>query len=56
MDKYGYRRDEEDPNVKTAVDKNTCPKCGSSLSGNPPICPNCGSEPFEEKDASKEGK
>ena len=54
MDKYGYKRDEDDPNVKTAVDKRVCPKCGAELSGNPPVCPKCGSEPFEERDAEKE--
>lgn len=54
MDKYGYKKNEEDQNVKTAVDKKVCPKCGAKLSGNPPVCPSCGSEPFEERDAEKE--
>ena len=48
MEKYGYEQEKKDPKVKEAAEKGKCPKCGSALSGNPPVCPKCGSEPFEK--------
>ena len=53
MDKYAVVLDEE--LEKTAAkDKNgnkrlVCPKCGKlALDTNPPICEDCGSQPFEQ--------
>lgn len=55
MDKYGYKKREDDDTVKVATQKGKCPRCGADLNGNPPVCPNCGSEPFEERrDAEEE--
>lgn len=50
MEKYGYEKDKDDPTVKTASQKGRCPKCGERVSGSPPICPKCGSEPFEKQE------
>lgn len=49
MDKYGYEKAKDDPNVKVASEKGSCPKCGDKTDGQPPVCPKCGSEPFEER-------
>lgn len=56
MDKHGYKQRDDDPTVKTATKKGVCPQCGAPVSGGPPVCPNCGSEPFEERrrDGEKE--
>lgn len=38
--------------VKVGTHKEKCPKCGAVLDsdpGDPPHCPNCGTEPFEKK-------
>lgn len=51
MEKYNYEV-EEKSEVKEAAEKGRCPKCGSELSGNPPVCPKCGSEPFEKRSRS----
>lgn len=48
MDKYGYEAEKK--NEKTAAETGKCPVCGSELNGNPPVCPKCGSEPFERRD------
>lgn len=48
MEKYGYEKDDE--TAKTAAEKGKCPECGSLLEGSPPVCPKCGSEPFEKKE------
>jgi len=53
MEKYGYEKGKEKDGEKTAEEKGGCPKCGSPLSGSPPVCPKCGSEPFEEKPGEK---
>jgi len=55
MDKYAYEKETQDPTVKTASEKGRCPKCGKETEGQPPVCPSCGSEPFEkrEDDASR---
>lgn len=49
MEKYGYEQEKKDPQVKEAAEKGKCPKCGDNLIGHPPVCPKCGSEPFEKK-------
>lgn len=54
MDKHGYKPNEDDPTVKTAAEKGKCPACGAPTRGHPPVCPNCGSEPFEERPDAKE--
>ena len=51
MDKHGYEQDKD--TTKTAAEKGKCPRCGSELSGSPPVCPKCGSEPFEKKEEGK---
>lgn len=48
MEKHGYDQDRD--LAKTAAEKGKCPQCGSPLSGQPPVCPNCGSEPFEKRE------
>lgn len=50
MEKYTYEPNKEKELVKEAVEKGTCPKCGSRISGAPPVCPKCGSAPFEKTD------
>jgi hypothetical protein len=50
VEKYGYEKEREDPTVKTATEKGRCPVCGSPLRGEPPVCPEHGSEPFEKKE------
>jgi len=47
MDKYGYEPEPDQPSVKTAVEREKCPVCGRQLVGQPPVCPRCGSLPFE---------
>ncbi len=49
-EKYAYEKEQEDPRVKTASEKGRCPKCGAEVRGNPPVCPNHGSEPFERRE------
>lgn len=49
MEKYGYEQEKKDPKVKEAAEKGKCPKCGGALSGNPPVCSQCGSKPFEKQ-------
>lgn len=51
MDKHGYEQDQD--LGKTATEKGKCPQCGSPLSGQPPVCPKCGSEPFEKKEEKR---
>jgi hypothetical protein len=53
MDKYGYQPNKNDEKIKTAVLKGTCPICGEPISGNPPICPEHGSAPFEKTDGQE---
>lgn len=48
MEKYGYETDENGAFIKNASESGKCPKCGGELSGKPPVCSKCGSEPFEE--------
>jgi hypothetical protein len=50
MDKYGYDQNGTSDNSKTAAEKGKYPECGSELTGNPPVCPKCGSAPFEKKE------
>lgn len=50
MEKYGYEPKEQEELVKEANELGVCPKCGETLSGQPPVCPQCGSEPFEGQD------
>lgn len=51
MEKYGYEQEPQpDDKTKTAAEKGSCPLCGAQLTGNPPVCPEHGSEPFERKD------
>lgn len=49
MEKYGVDTNEE--KTKTASEGKTCPECGATLKTgtNVPVCPNCGTKPFEEK-------
>jgi rubrerythrin len=47
MEKYGYEEDHD--LTKKATEAGKCPQCSSPLEGNPPVCPKCGSEPFEKK-------
>lgn len=51
MEKYGYEREKDpDDKTKTAAVKGRCPICGDEISGNPPVCPSHGSEPFEKRE------
>lgn len=50
IEKYGYEPEKKDPKVKEASVEGRCPKCGAELKGNPPTCPNHGSEPFEKRE------
>lgn len=55
MEKYGYEPDKPKDLEKRAGDKARCPSCGNLLTGHPPVCPNCGSRPFERSpDEQKE--
>lgn len=54
MEKYGYEV-EEGEGIKTASEKGKCPICGAEVTGNPPVCPVHGSEPFERKHDDEEG-
>jgi hypothetical protein len=49
MEKYGYEPDEAE-GTKTASEKrpDKCPICGEPVTGNPPVCPEHGSTPFEK--------
>lgn len=47
MEKYGVELD-KNHGEKLAAEKGKCPACGKTLSGNPPICPDCGSKPLEK--------
>jgi nucleoid DNA-binding protein len=51
MEKYGY--DANAQVVKTVQEqqdeKARCPHCGAELQGQPPVCPEHGSEPFETR-------
>ena len=50
MEKYGYEKEKTpDEKTKLAAEKGKCPICGSVTEGSPPVCPNHGSEPFEER-------
>jgi hypothetical protein len=49
MEKYGYKKEEKDSKIKESSEKGKCPICGEQIKGNPPVCPNHGSEPFEER-------
>jgi hypothetical protein len=55
MDKYAVVLDEE--HLKTAMSgQTTCPSCGSrkvSTRSLTPVCPNCGTEPWEPHAAKK---
>lgn len=53
MSKYGVDESLDTPDSleKHSAKKGKCPKCGADcdMHGDVVICPNCGSEPFEEK-------
>jgi nucleoid DNA-binding protein len=49
MEKYGVELDKNSEHVKKASERGKCPICGAELSGNPPLCPNCGSRPLEKE-------
>lgn len=49
VEKYGVELDKNDKGAKTAAEQGKCPACGKGLSGNPPICPDCGSKPLEKR-------
>ena len=54
MDKFSVVLDED--KVKTGSTKSSCPSCGMALDVKPgeiPICPNCGTEPWEKRPAVK---
>ena len=54
MDKYAVDEGNKDNDLEKKAAKG-CPKCGAELQrhGNTLLCPNCGSEPFEEKSEKK---
>jgi predicted RNA-binding Zn-ribbon protein involved in translation (DUF1610 family) len=56
MDKFAVVLDEE--HLKTAMSgSGSCPSCGSRKVDNrglTPLCPNCGTEPWEKHASSKE--
>lgn len=56
MEKYGVEINKKDAKTKEAAVNGHCPVCGAELSGNPPICPNHGSEPFERRPSDKAEK
>jgi Zn finger protein HypA/HybF involved in hydrogenase expression len=52
MDKYGVDEGTEDQEILEKRSSQGCPKCGSTRvqrHGSTLICPNCGTEPFEDK-------
>lgn len=49
-EKYAYEQEQKNPKVKTASERGRCPECGAELRGNPPVCPNHGSKPFERRE------
>lgn len=56
MDKYGYEKDDQRPGVKTAAEEGVCPICGKPVTGNPPVCVEHGSLPFEKREKDAEEK
>ena len=56
MEKYGVLTSLELEKTAERMQPGHCPVCGAELKdSNPPICPNCGSAPFE-KAPKKEGQ
>lgn len=55
MEKYGVEEKEE-KEEKTATDTKTCPECDSEVTkhGRVKLCPNCGSEPFEDVEENEQ--
>jgi rubrerythrin len=49
MEKYGYEPENPPELEKRAGKSSHCPACGATLQGSPPVCPNCGSRPFEKR-------
>ncbi len=51
MDKYGVVTGQPEHQVKTAERDELCPKCANELdkASNVPICPKCGTGPFEKE-------
>lgn len=53
MDKFGVDTQTEEGKQASEKTKPTCPECGADLASaaltNVPICPRCGSRPFERK-------
>lgn len=51
MEKFGVLIEEDDKS-KTATDRKSCPSCGCQLRSlehtGVPLCPNCGTKPFEK--------
>lgn len=49
MDKYGVDESQDDAQLEKRANQG-CPKCGGKLErhGTTLLCPNCGSEPFEQ--------
>lgn len=56
MDKYGYRPAPEkvEDLTKTGSKTLTCPICGKAISGEPPVCPDHGSLPYERDNAKRQ--
>lgn len=53
MRKYAYEKEKEDKLVKKAAEKGRCPVCGRQTEGQPPVCPSCGSKPFERQEEKR---
>lgn len=54
MEKYGYQP--KNDKSKQASEGSGCPRCGAELKGEPPVCPNCGSKPFERENGKEKSR
>lgn len=54
MEKYGVDVETEEAKIASEKAKPACPSCGHALApsaaSNVPICPRCGTEPFEPRE------